>query len=130
MFMKKLNISLLYDNLHFLFGLVILLILTLKYWYFGLVLFFYFVFLYKKTPLFNVGVFLAILVVVSSFQYTFYFVEEKFDGIVIDCTKEKATLLTSKGKVLIYHEDDLKLGDSGIFTISMLNYDNELFNYT
>ena len=66
MFMKKLNLSLLYDNLHFLFGLVVLLILTLKYWYFGFALIFYFVFLYKKTPLFNVGVFLAIIIVVSS----------------------------------------------------------------
>ena len=117
MFMKKLNLSLLYNNLHFLFVLVILLILTLKYWYFGVPLIFYFVFLYKKTPLFNIGVFLAILVVVSSFQYTFDFVEEKFDGIVVDCTKEKATILTRKGKVLVYHKDELELGDSGVFTI-------------
>ena len=128
--MKKLKLSLLYDNLHFLFGLVILLILTLKYWYFGFALFFYFVFLYKKTPLFNVGVFLAILIVVSSFQYTFNFAQEKFAGIVVECTKEKATVLTLKGKVLLYHKDELELGDNGIFTISQLDYDTELFDYT
>ena len=81
--MKRLKITLLYDNLHFLLILVILLILTLEIWYFGIVLLLYFIFLYKKTPIFTVGVFLAILVAVSSFRYLVEFENTEFEGLVI-----------------------------------------------
>ena len=128
--MKRLKLSLLYDNLHFLFILIILLILTIKYCFFGIPLIVYFVLLYKKTPLFNIGVFLTILIVASSFQYLHKFEDNVFSGIVIEGSEKYATVLTKNGKVLIYHEDNINLGDYGIFFIKTLDYDTELFNYT
>ena len=128
-FIKKLKISSLYDNLHFLFILIIVLILALKYWYFIPVLTIYLIFLYKKTPLFYLGVILSLFVLISNIKYFVEFKDLSFTGVVIECDNKKATISTIKGKVLVYHNEQIKLGDCCNFTVEELDYDTELFNH-
>ena len=125
--MKKLKISLLFDNVHFLFILVILLILSLKHWYFIPILLFFSFFIYKKTSLFCLCIILSFLICVS--RYLFEFNDTNFTGIVVECDNKKALVQTNKGKVLIYHSKNLNLGDFGVFEVSQLDYDTELFDY-
>ena len=127
--MKKLKISLLFDNVHFLFILVILLILSLKHWYFIPILLFFSFFIYKKTSLFCLCIILSFLICVSSLRYLFEFNDTNFTGIVVECDNKKALVQTNKGKVLIYHSKNLNLGDFGVFEVSQLDYDTELFDY-
>lgn len=129
-FIKRLEISSLYDNVHFLFILIVLLILALKHWIFifGVVLYLFFI--YKKTPLFSIGVFLASIILVINISYLFEFNKTTFSGVVVECDKDKAVINSSGSKVLIYHKNSLSLGDYGEFVVTNLDYDTELFSYS
>lgn len=128
--MKKLKISSLYDNLHFLAILIILLILTLKYWYFIFLLIIYLIFIYKKTSLFKIGVFLSLLIILSSIRYYIKFEDKEFYGTVIECNETKATILSNLSKIIIYHKGELTLGEYGYFKVMEADYDSDLFNYS
>ena len=127
--MKKLKITLLYNNLHFLFILLILTILSMRYWYFIPVLLFYIIYLFKKTPLFYIGVILSIIVLISSIRYHISFNEKIFTGLVIDSTSEEATISSNGSLVLIYHDNILSTGDYGRFSVKELDYSSDLFDY-
>ena len=127
--MKKLKISSLYDSLHFIFILIILLILSIKYWYFVFALTIYLFFLFKKTPVFYLGVILSIVTLGVNVKYYITFNDLEFRGIVVECNRKKATILTKKGNVLVYHNNEVSLGDYGKFSVIELDYDTELFNY-
>ena len=127
--MKKLKITSLYNNLHFLFILLILVVLSLKYWYFIPVLLIYLIFLFKKTPLFFIGVILSIIVLISSSRYLFKHEKNEFSGLVIECDNKKATVLTEFNLVLVYHKEELNLGDYASFKVSNLDYSSDLFDY-
>lgn len=128
--MKKLKISSLYDNLHFLFILLILLILAIKHWYFIPVFIAYLFFIFKKTPLFYLGVCLSILVFFSNLKYLKTHNSNEFEGTVVECDAKKAIIRTDGFKVLVYHDEKLSLGDVGVFYVSNLNYDSDLFEYS
>lgn len=127
--MKKLKITSLYNNLHFLFILLILVVLSLKYWYFIPVLLIYLIFLFKKTSLFFIGVILSIVVLISSSRYLFKHEKNEFSGLVIECDNKKATVLTEFNLVLVYHKEELNLGDYASFKVSNLDYSSDLFDY-
>lgn len=128
--MKRSKISLLFDNTHFLFISIILLILCLRYWYFIFVFIIFNIFLFKKTSLFYLNLILSIVIVVSSSRYFIKFDKEVFSGVVIECSCKSAVINTDGMKVLIYHKNELSLGDYGEFKIKKIDYDTELFNYS
>ena len=128
--MRKSKIISLYDKVHFLAILIILLILTLKYWYFCFVLLIYLIFLYRKTSLFKIGVFLSLLVIFSSVRYYVEFESYEFYGTVIEITENKATVVSDFMKIIVYHDNELELGYYGLFKVTDLDYDSDLFNYS
>ena len=121
--MKRSKISLLFDNTHFLFISIILLILCLRYWYFIFVFVIFNIFLFKKTSLFYLNLFLSIIIVISSSRYFIKFDKEVFSGVVIECSSKSAVINTNGMKVLIYHKNELSLGDYGEFKIKKIDYD-------
>ena len=127
--MRKLKISLLYDNVHFLFILSILLILTLKYWYFCFGLLLYLLFIYKKTKIFKVSIILCGLIILSSLRYYIEFSKTTFYGTVVEIKDNKATIYTNGVKVLVYHEEQLSLGDYGYFVVEEVDYNSDIFDY-
>ena len=130
LYMKRLKISSLFDNVHFLFILLILSILSLNNWYYIFLCIFYLFFIYKKTKLFNLGVVLCLIICLSNFKYYIKPEGNEFFGTVVQCDTQTATIKTKRGKVLIYHEDILHLGDSGYFSVSELKYDSPFFDYS
>ena len=129
--MKKLKIELLYNNVHFLFIFVILLILSFKYLYILPFLIFYTVFLIKKTKLYKFFLILFIVVMCSYQQYYFINIDvSNIKGIVIECDSEKAVIRSNFNKIMVYHNKELSLGDYGVFSLTKVDYDTELFSYS
>ena len=89
----------------------------------------YLIFIYKKTSLFKIGVFLCLLIILSSLRYYIKFPTNEFYGTVIEAKEDKATVISKGMKILIYHDNELSLGDYGYFKVSDVNYDSDLFNY-
>ena len=127
--MKKSKILSLYDNLHFLFILIILLILTLKYWYFCFLLILFLIFIYKKTELFFIGVLLCIFTILFSVNYYIPFNQVEFSGTVIEIDEKKAVVLVNANKIMVYHNGEIKLGDYGDFKVLEVDYNTDIFNY-
>ena len=129
--MKKLKIESLFNNVHFIFIFLILLILTIKYWYLCPILIIYGIFLLKKTNLFKISMMISFLVLISFGQYFSSLKDcSSVNGIVLECDSKKAVISSLNGKIIVYHDDELSLGDYGKFYIKEVNYDTELFSYS
>lgn len=128
--MKKSNISSLYDNVHFIFVATILFILSLRHFYFVPILFIYIIFIIRKTKLIYSILITIIIISASCIKYIIKFEEKEFYGTVIECDDEKAIVKSKGRKILIYHKNELLIGDYGKFVVEDLNYDTELFDYS
>ena len=128
--MKRLKISSLYDSLHFLLFFVVLLILSLKYWYLFPILFIYIVFIIKKTELISFCLFLGILIIISSLQYIPVNKDElSFKGVIVEINDKSIVVKNMGRKYLIYCDEKLSIGDIAEVKIEKTNSKNELFDY-
>ena len=129
--MKRLSLSSLYSNIHFIAILIILLIFSIKYYYILPILLVYLFFIFKKTNLFKLAIIAIILVLFSYLQYRFIEINcDSIEGIVIRDDNNKYVLLTQKGKIMLYSEESLELGDVLSSNIEALDYDSSLFSYS
>lgn len=129
--MKRLKISSLYDSLHFLLFFVVLLILSLKYWYLFPILFIYIVFIIKKTELISFCLFLGILIIISSLQYIPVNKDElSFKGVIVEINDKSIVVKNMGRKYLIYCDEKLSIGDIAEVKIEKTNSKNELFDYS
>ena len=127
--MKKLKLTFLYNNVHFLAISVILLILTFKYIFFLGLLIPYLIFIFGKTPLFKLTILLLSLVAISYLQYYPYEIPYHFKGIIVDCDNYKAEILTKHGKVYLFGENEFSLGDYIDVSTKDYHFQNQAFNY-
>lgn len=128
--MKRLKVSLLYDNVHFLFLFILLFLLSIKYWYLSFILFFYTIFIFRKTKLFYLCLIIAGITLLS---YTKYWINNEiepfFDGVVLECSDDSAVVYTNGIKIIVSHDGQLNIGDFGYFNVEEIKLENELFDY-
>lgn len=127
--LKKLKISLLSNNLHFIFFFLILLILSIYKWYYFFILLIFLIFLIRKTKLFIFIIVISLFTIISYCQYHNK-IADNFYGIIVEKNADKYTIRTKKGKVLCYSNLELEIGDYGYFETEEVNYDSSLFNYS
>lgn len=127
--MKKLKDISLYDNLHFILIFALLFILTFKYWYIVFLLILYVIFIIVKTELFGLCLILSVLLSITSVQYIKINIPSQLNGLVIECDEKEAVVFSKYGKVLIYHDNNLNIGDYGNFMVKEKIGNQELFDY-
>lgn len=127
--MKRLKITSLYDNFHFVIIFLILLVLSLKYWYLFSLLFIYSIFIYKKTDIFFIVVLFGIILLMSFVIHLPNNNLKELEGVVIKCDDKSAVVISNFKKYFVYHDDIFVLGDKVKLNVESIKYQNELFDY-